>query len=947
MKRLALLLLAGLPLLLGALWLGPRLVDWEPWRAQLAEIATSRLGRPVTLDGPVELVLLPQPMLRAAGVSVGGREDGFAASARLLRLQLDLFALLLGRIEPREVALVGAELTLPWPPGPLLAVRPPPWITEFDAQVEDSRVRIGGTLLEGVTARLSSGGAAQVLEIAGGFAWSGRAARFAATLGRPGWDGIATFDLSITLPEVNGRARGVLVPEGGFEGTLEAAGPDLSAILPSPAVPFRAAGRLNATAELVAADELSIDLGGAPARGAVAFRLLPLPRLDVALLASRLDLDGWVAALRQGGPRAWPVSLDLSAEAASLGGVALRRLRGAAFLEEGRLTLSDVAVLLPGETELELAGATAGARLELGARFAGADLRSSLLALGLPVEGLDPTLFRRGEGRLRLVLEEAQATVPDFAATLEGFRVSGAGVLRHGARPALGLGLSVDRLDLARWLPEGMDAAQALRGIGGAVDLNLRLAADRAVWGAAALDGAAVDLALEGGRLTLRRLAGRLAEADIAASGTLALAPALRWHELSVEANGPSARGLAALLPGTWPDGAALVGRPVSLRVGGSGPPEALALRGTLDLGEARLEANGTLDLPGQRGGASLTLRHPFAPRLIAEAFGTEVGAWLGEGSLSLVATVAAGPQGVSAESFELVAAALRMGGALQLAAGPRPRLTGRIQAERLPLPLPALRSAEPLPLDALPGLDAELSIAAARVEAGPVVAEAASAQARLENGVLTLDRLRARVVGGTLEGGGTLTVAAGAPARIAAEMRLAGATLAAPLLGLPFDIAAGRGDVTLRVAAEGHAPAAMLGTLSGSWTAALRDGVVTGFDLSAAATGTGMPEAEAEPNVRRALTAGATAFERMDLEGALDAGRLRIAAGRLAAEGGVAAQIEGEADLARGTIDLRLSARLASPEAPEIGLRVTGPAEAPRVLPETAAWTRWRAERG
>ncbi|WP_270936881.1 AsmA family protein, partial [Falsiroseomonas oryzae] len=271
MRRAALLFGSLFLLVLAGLWLGPRAMDWEPWRDRLAEIASDRLGRQVTLDGPVELALLPSPVVRAGGVTIaepgGEAEIGFRVTARMLRLRLDLGALIAGRLAPREITLVGAELTLPWPPGPLLAFRPPAWITELDAQVEDGRVRLGEAVLEGVAARLTSGGAAQALEIQGSFAWAGRAARFAATLGRPGWDGIAPVEISLAMPEASGRARGVLVPGGGFEGTLEASGPDLAALLPSPPIAFRATGRLTASADLIAADDLAIDLGGAPARG--------------------------------------------------------------------------------------------------------------------------------------------------------------------------------------------------------------------------------------------------------------------------------------------------------------------------------------------------------------------------------------------------------------------------------------------------------------------------------------------------------------------------------------------------------------------------------------------------------------------------------------------------------------------------------------------------------
>jgi hypothetical protein len=63
--------------------------------------------------------------------------------------------------------------------------------------------------------------------------------------------------------------------------------------------------------------------------------------------------------------------------------------------------------------------------------------------------------------------------------------------------------------------------------------------------------------------------------------------------------------------------------------------------------------------------------------------------------------------------------------------------------------------------------------------------------------------------------------------------------------------------------------------------------------------------------------------------------------------EAGATATISGSADLARGALDLRFAARSATPEAPELGLSVTGPAASPQALPETADWARWRAERG
>ena len=48
----------------------------------------------------------------------------------------------------------------------------------------------------------------------------------------------------------------------------------------------------------------------------------------------------------------------------------------------------------------------------------------------------------------RLVLEANQIEAPEFLLMLDGRRLAGAGTLRLGAKPALGLGVSADRLEL-------------------------------------------------------------------------------------------------------------------------------------------------------------------------------------------------------------------------------------------------------------------------------------------------------------------------------------------------------------------------------------------------------------------------------------------------------------------------------------------------------------------
>ncbi|MDB5374645.1 MAG: hypothetical protein JWP04_3287 [Belnapia sp.] len=968
MRRLAAILLPLLAVLGAALWVGPRLLDWEPYRARLADIASTRLGRPVTLDGRITLTLLPQPRVEAAAVAIGADGDGLSITARAMRLRLDLGALLAGRLEPREIVLVGGEIELPWPPTALPSFRPPPWLNALDARLEDCRLKLGGLQFAALNARLQTGGPSEALAAEGSLAWGGYAIRFAGQLGRAGFDGIAPLDLSLIMAGTTLSARGVLSPDGGFEGRMEAAGPDLSVVLPAPPGAFRATGRLTATADLIAAEELALDLAGQPVRGAATLRLSPAPRLDVALVAGRLDLDAWIAALRQpraaSRPLAVPVSIDLSAESTGFGGVPLRRLRGAVFLEGERLTLSDVSALLPGDMELEVAGATAGPRLELAIHFAGQTLRETLAALGLPLGGTDPARLRAAEGRFRLVLEDGQAAISDLAATVDGVRLSGAGVVRQGARLSIGLGVTLDRLDLDGLLPDVLDLGGLLPRLAG-FDLNLRLAAETLGWRGLEAERASLDATLEAGQLSLRRLALRLGQVDLAASGSALIGgtqrgPELRVPELALELSGPNGEALVPLLPEGWRTGwvplAPLLAQPVALRLSGGGLAEALALKAEGDLGALRVEAVATIDANARRGSGTLTLRHPGAPRLLAPLLGPTAADWLGEGSFAVIASLssqlAPQPAGaptlrtITAERLDLVAGTLRLRSQLALAlGGARPRLTGRINAERLPLPGLEPRGTASLGLERLGALDAEVALEAARVEPldwTPL--EAVSGTLKLAAGVLRLEGMQLRLAGGTLRGSLTADAAA-SPPRLALEAQLADATIGAPLFDLPFDLGAGRVEGSASLQAAGHSMAALAATLEGRLGLVVRDGLLVGLDLGALQAGAMQVESDgAEAVMRQALAGGASAFERLEATAQVAEGRASLTEARIATEGGTATA-SGAIDLARAALDLRLAARPVA-DAPEIGLRLTGPLAEPRRLPELAPFLRWRAER-
>ena len=234
--------------------------------------------------------------------------------------------------------------------------------------------------------------------------------RFDAALGRAGCDGAAPLDLGLALPGASAAARGVLVAEGGFEGTDRGLRPRPRRAAAAPArAPSAPRGRLTATADLIAGRRPRASTSaGAPARGAVA-----LPPRAGAAARHRADrgrgstsMPGSRRCARGRGAAAGRSALDLSAEAAALrAGMTLRRLRGAAFLR-GRAA---DAVRRLGAA----AGRDAARARRRHARAAGSssrraspapNLRATLAALGLPVERARPGAAAPRRGPLRLVL---------------------------------------------------------------------------------------------------------------------------------------------------------------------------------------------------------------------------------------------------------------------------------------------------------------------------------------------------------------------------------------------------------------------------------------------------------------------------------------------------------------------------------------------------------------
>ena len=358
--------LAGfVALALLAVWQVPELLNWTRYRATIEVVASATLGQPVVIQGPISLTLLPQPVLTAAKVNVGrGDPSGISIHVDALRLRVALWPLIAGRVDARELVLRGPDLHIPWPaePGVLLA-RPPTWLAAFAARIESGRLTIGQLAFTGVDATLATLETGS-LSAVGTAKFGGQDWHFTARLTAAGADGAAGLNVALDgQGEANGLGvsfTGQLSADGTLAGGITSRGPNLAVLLPVPAVPFRADGRLTVSSGLAVADELSLEIGGSPASGAVALRVAPQLRLDIALAASRLDLDAWLPVLLRAGTTIAginvPTGVDLSAEAAPFGGGTLQRLRAAFDLTGDQLIVRDASALLPGDAVLHASG---------------------------------------------------------------------------------------------------------------------------------------------------------------------------------------------------------------------------------------------------------------------------------------------------------------------------------------------------------------------------------------------------------------------------------------------------------------------------------------------------------------------------------------------------------------------------------------------------------------
>jgi hypothetical protein len=926
-----------------ALWVGPRLLDWNPHREAIEAAASGFLGRDVEISGPIRLSLLPEPSITAERVDVRDDGDGVRMSTRALTLNLSLGALLTGRVAVTHVVLDRPDIRLPWPlPNGPTSIEPPPWLAALSADVTRGSLVIGPLRVTDANFSVVTGGTDTSLRIDGtantGVGAGVQPWQVGLGLNWPQTDGSAPLQVTLqsgSTPTSTFGFKGEMAAKGQILGSFTAHGDDLAALVPAPALPFDADGTLHADERGVSLSDLALNLGNMPASGEVRLRLTPpkgeakgtavaSPSLAIQLHMSMLDLGPWLTAFPAGSTSAEPLSLDLDADSAVLGEGLLHSFGLKLVTSATRIRVDDVHATLPGEAAVALSGLYDPAAVS----FIGK------MSLGVPTPAItlhwlaqskllpDFSGALSGLTSLTIVADVAadprRAAVTSIAGRMNDTTIAGGLVLGLGGAPSVSAGLDFGKIDLDQWLPPEWLAdpprpdllASRLAG----VSADLRLSASEVWLGDDRIDNGLLDAAIGGGKLNLRQLAGRDQGMQVLASGAMDKAGVLSNARLVLAA--PHASPFVALLPDRLRGERSFWDEPLAASVTAAGPPTALAVSLQGSLGDLEVSAQPLMDLVHDRWQGAVTLRHPSAARLLRSLGFSDAAAWLGEGSLSVVADTnsdggswALAPVtfsvGMLHGSGTLGRASARSADAHPLPVRP---ITGTLAINTLPWPEPA--ADDPIPFDLLRGWHATLGLTIGQVvdDLTPVATDI-RAETDVADGLLHVSIEKAGFLGGKLTGTVNLAASADPPA-LTASFGLSGAHPSAGTehdlpLGLPVTVTAQDVEGHATLAARGYSLSSWLASLDATMSLTAGPGTINGIDL-AAVPKPGLEETLAVDR-RAALFAGSTAFDTLSATAGITQGELQLGGFQLSGPAG-AMTVGGQVDLVRGVCNLDLA---------------------------------------
>jgi hypothetical protein len=962
------MLLAGMALVLAGIWAVPPLLDWNRFRHAIATIVGAELGRGIVINGDVALRLLPAPVLTATDVTLPDQGDGTSAHIASLRLEVALGPLLRGRLAVRDLVLGSPVVSLPWPlPASMIRPERPSVPHAFAAHVENGTLRTGQAEVTGINAAIHGGPEASLGQDgpvtnfgAEGFAaFDGQRWRFTAALGTPDADNVSAVDLAVqgqgAARETGGAVVGTL-SGGVLQGRLQASGPDLSLIIPASPLAWRAEAPFVASSERVESAALSLLLGKSPATATFALHLSAPARLDAALHAASLDLDGWTRLLRghvAGFAPPVPIKLAFDADGAALLGSRIGALGGMLSYDGRDWALDQVQAKLPGNAHVAFSGKVSrvnGAALAVQGPVSldAPDLRATLDWLRPLAPDLAQSLPRHGLRQAGLLF--TARVMPDLAAlsgisgTLDGSGVDGEAEIRLGPHASAAVNMHFARLDLDDWLGAarprlGTALADAAAPFA-AHRVRVQVSADTATALGATWSQLAVSASTGPAGLRVDNAVGKAGAVSVRFSGALGPDGAVTGARL--RATAPDIRAVRAVFGegmAHWAEVLASLPGPVSLRGFADGPPNALTLQLHAETADLTLEADSRRDTLGGTADTTLTLRHPGASFLLDALGARQTDRWIGLGPLAVLAHVHGARGRMRIEDVALSAADLRLSGQGDIALdGDVPALDLDLVSPLLTLPSWGMLAAPHVDLPAfLSSWRGEIRLKAGHIEAGLAPVDGnftATLTGEARNGVLLVE-------GGGGGAGIVLSAAADAsrqPALAAMRAEVI-ATPADQSAGVPLRLTGGRLRLGLDLSASGDTVPALLGKLSGDADLTLRNTDIGGLDLPLLTRLLASGAASARGAVQAALTSGVSDNVSGALEARFDRGRLSIGQNGFSSIDGNF-RLSGTADFSNASIDVSNAVQPALAESTPMQVHYTGTPGAAKATADLGAGT-------
>jgi len=923
-QRLLLWTIAALAaLLLTAVIVLPRLIDWNDYRDEIAAAAERATGRPVTIAGDVRLLLLPTPTLSAAAVRIGspsGFSDQPFAEIKSLDARFAFLPLLVGRVEIESVALIEPRLSL---------LERTDGTPNWDLAADLGEVSFDRLIVVG--GALSWGGAhpdritdinAELIDqpadgaIGGGWHVTGDAAFHAlvwqgsASLGTPGSLGrSASASLALRGGAASLKLAGSLSGEAWrsthFTGRLTGDLVRLPVLLrlfgvaaPEPLTERGSIeARVTADRASVTLADVAITIGDLRLKGGVALALDPKPRITAQLTANRLDLGRWLVAARPG-PEAVVKPVAALSETLPDGTLSLGidaifwrdgLIRGAkleASATDGTITIHQASAQLPGGSDLSLFG-----QLDREGRFAGRieagsdNLRGLLAWLAIDIGAVPSDRLRRAAVTAALEASSARIDVSSLDLSFDSSKLTGDIGVALGERLGVTADLTLDQANLDAYLPAALpDPAGAWRD---RTDLAVRLHADRLSWRSLPIGDASVAVTLHGGNFDTAAQIADLAGGRLQLGASWARGTADGQLDAILRFAMPEAARLAPLIAADAtlpPLGAA------DLKLDLHGPAGHPQVKLTASLAGATLDADGTAGLDGAPAAIAIGIDHPSALALLQRFVPSYLPSADAEGPLAFAGHLTWQAGVTTLEDITARIGPTNIVGRLSLdATAARPRLVASLAASALDLGLlPAARALDSATSDDgwLGAFDMDFGLRAGAVDAGALSFDDVAATGSLRRHRLTVPDLSARWLGGALTGAAEATL--GAAPSLSGKFTLKQGEIGqagALLVGDPD--AEGRFDLEAGFSAEGGDMASLAGALAGSGHLSAGSGAVAGFDLDAAARLLREPGTEGGllPQATALLSAGRTRFASAEGEIAIAAGSVSRLSGRVALE--------------------------------------------------------------